>query len=469
MKLSDKIRNKLKNIAIGTAIVASIAFPCVAKAERPLNVELESKSISQVYKAKHIYKDPLYKLASAKSKDKVIDAQKNMKLISDITKQMSDIAGIQEGITINWMDYDEDERNEHGEIGFAASQSLIDSSIKMLYANSESASILTKDEIACIVSHEIGHLVGNSVKVHESMNEVSNVEKLLGSNLIAGDNYSVLWIPLEESLADKASVVFAGKAGYDVTQFKSGLEKVMTYQASFQGVTDKYAVVGCYAYASFLDFHPSYGARILQHEEFVKEYQENPEKAYQDVINGINFSVAKVSTENNSIEFYKEIQKRAKENLTKEEYNQVVSSTKGGSKQVAEALLIKELDKSLEHRVELERRASVDFRKMVDGLNEKQLEGVLDGLQKLHHSTDSLAKMYALMTGSEKLASAIDKRVEYGNEIYMDRAGYVVNKLRDYNQESDVTLIPIDFKKYREKSKEVVVETNRNKTLKNNM
>ena len=132
-------------------------------------------------------------------------------------------------------------------------------------------------------------------------------------------------------------------------------------------------------------------------------------------------------------------------------------------------MLIKELDKSLEHRVELERRASVDFRKMVDGLNEKQLEGVLDGLQKLHHSTDSLAKMYALMTGSEKLASAIGKRVEYGNEIYMDRAGYVVNKLREYNQESDVTLTPIDFKKYREKSKEVVVETNRNKTLKNNM
>ena len=145
-------------------------------------------------------------------------------------------------------------------------------------------------------------------------------------------------------------------------------------------------------------------------------------------------------------------------NLTQEEYNQVITSTKGGNKQIAEALIIKELDKSLEHRVELERRASVDFRKMVDGLNETQLESVLNGLQKAHKTTGSIAKTYALITGSERLASAIDKRIEYGNEIYMDRAGYVVDKLREYNNHDDIKLTPIDFKKYREKSKEVVVE-----------
>ena len=262
MKLNDKLRNKLKKIAVGTAIVASVAFPCAAKAEQPLNIEVNSQKITQVYKAKHIYKDPLFKLSSGKVKDKILDFQKNSQIISDITKNISNSAGIQENIMINWMDYDEDERKEHGEIGFAASQSLVDDSVKVLYANSESASVLNKDEIACIVSHEVGHLLGNSVKVHESLNQVSNGDALSNTNILARDDYSPLWIPVEESLADKAAVVFASKAGYDVTQFKSGLEKVMTFQAEFQGNSDKYSVMGTYAYASFIDFHPSYGQKI---------------------------------------------------------------------------------------------------------------------------------------------------------------------------------------------------------------
>ena len=186
MKLNDKIRNRLKKVAIGTAIVASVAFPCIAKAEQPLNIEFGNQNITQAYKAKHIYKDPLFKLASDKARDKIIDAQKNMKVISDITNQIYKAAGVQEDANICWTDNDEDERKEFGEIGFAMSQSLTDSDYNALYANSESASILSKDEIACVISHEVGHLVGNSLKVHQSVGEMTNIGVLSGSKCLQG-------------------------------------------------------------------------------------------------------------------------------------------------------------------------------------------------------------------------------------------------------------------------------------------
>ena len=376
----------------------------------------------------HIYDTSLYKMANEENYYRPVF--ENKEIIENIVDKLTYIAGM-EKVKIQWVD-DNPILDTGKGISFTVGKVISvapDASGFSIVCRSDAASLLTEDELACVISHELGHIIGDTQKIHAKMKRLAN------------DDYIFLWGPYEESMADKASIALAGIAGYDVTKFKSGLEKIIRSQEN----SDLYFIIGQESYPSLVSEYPSYGVRMLQYEKFIKDFYRNPRMYYEQVASPDNFSLANVLDDKNFLAFVKEIQKEAKRKVTMKEYINSVISSEGNEKELAELLLIKELDEQFKGQLYYERQASLDFYDFVNTLDANQLERMFDGLVDRHKTEQSNAKDISGRVTNQQLRESLDIRYRCMNDIYKERMNYLLESLRHKGKVIDYQFTPIEW------------------------
>ena len=384
--------------------------------------------LSRTVFASHIYNTPLYKLSDEKYESHSVE--ENKAIIEDVVNKITYIAGIKK-VKIQWVD-DNPILNTGNGISFTAGKSIsvIPDSLEFsIICHSDAANLLDKDELACVISHELGHILGDTQNIHLKMKRLTD------------NDYIFMWGPYEEMMADKASIALAGISGYNILKFKSGLEKIICSQEG----SDLYFIAGQESYPLLLSEYPSYGVRMLRYEAFVKDFFENPRKFYNEVAFPDNFSMANVLESNNFIDFVNDVRKEAKRKISVDEYIQSVLLSDGNAKALAESLLIKELNNNFKEQLYYEQQATKDFFEFIDTLDVKQMERVFDGLSEMHKN--ELYKTRELFDNihNENLKDVIDMRYHYMNDIFEERMKYLLKSLREKGKVVEYQFVPIVF------------------------